>query len=97
LINRGHAATFNQFYGVEARISPVWIEHPDIRPIIPLSVRAGFVSFEKGRITSEIGMSFSSNLRHVGTCIGDLTWKSGKHIRICKWTDGYKTVALALT
>jgi hypothetical protein len=42
LINRGYAAAFNQFYGVEARIFPVWVEHPDIRPIIPPSVCAGF-------------------------------------------------------
>ena len=42
LINRGYAAAFNQPYGVEVRISPVCIEHSDIRPIIPPSVRAGF-------------------------------------------------------
>lgn len=42
LINRGYAAAFNQLYGVEARIPPAWIEHSDIRPIIPPSVRAGF-------------------------------------------------------
>jgi hypothetical protein len=41
------------------------------------------------RMTSEIGVSFSSNLRDASTRIGDLTWKSGEHIRICKWKDGY--------
>jgi hypothetical protein len=43
LINHRYAAAFNQFYGVETRIPPVWIEHPDICPIIPPSFRAGFV------------------------------------------------------
>jgi hypothetical protein len=29
LINRRYTAAFNQFYGVEARTSPVWTKHPE--------------------------------------------------------------------
>ena len=76
LINRGYAAAFNQLYGVEARISPVWIEHSDIRPIISPSVHAG--SDSKGvsrdatdhidpvnRLRVRHGMSVSSNCKRI--------------------------------
>ena len=65
------AVAYNQRSDMAGEISAGFLEPVEPQPVT----------------SSEICVFFSSSRRNYSCRVGDLTWKAGDYIRICKWND----------